>query len=1012
LRSKLDFPSEDIIFDCQVLPLGLPEFAGRALDFISAVEELKRTCPGVSFIAGLNNLSLPFRGLNMLRDALHSVFLNQAIPKGLNLAIAWPGALPLFDDIDAETRALCEEMVLNASADARHLERFSAFVNFRADTATCLPVRSPGLWSEAVGVKPRSVRKEAVEMQKALRDRRQAASPEQQKLFLRQLGCKVTSKAQPLKPDAGAGLPDLCRLEGSVDRERLLRIAVAKSRVSPDELAKYCNVELVKRIFIVATPPQGKTLAEADYKEYFDAGCDICGTGTLASTSYEESKAAAQLAKSAASLATKGDSSKPRFVAGVMGPTEHSLSSSPSPDDPSFRSATWEELVATYTEQVRGLVDGGADLLAIEMVSDTLNAKAAIFAIDEYCTQSKKERPPLLITAVITDSGRMPCGQSIEAFCVSVGHAKPLSLGVSGPLDAEPTQRAVDALARFWGRAWCHASSTTASASLAAQADKGLLNFVGTCGLPAVDLSPAASALRSFRPRALLSMPPALRLAGLEVVEVLPDTGNVHLVGQRCNIGGSERFRGLVNAYKYTKHDSRWEAALKVCVDQCHAGADLLDFNFDSNLIDAKWAMGKFLRLCASNATVARVPCVLGSAEWPVIEAGLRSVQGKSVVNAISFVQGEEEFLRLAKACLRYGAAVVVMTVDMPEEQSSFQARVNIGQRAYELLRKKLDFPAEDIIFDCNVAPVDRQGSAKDFIDAVAELKRTCPGVSFIGGVGNLSLMHRGAPPLREALHSLFLCHAVPVGLNLAIVDVGRLPRSGDLEAQTRRVCEEAILNDSEDGNHTKRLELYGTYLGGGAVMETQEALALPAALFGKPGSPGFTQPLRTLVQATGTLTNSIFQQYGSKAHTAMNFHRNQACIGLKRQVWFSSISGWMGQGGTGITAGASTFMDCCALRERAMFYQNMCVAVEWGPVGEIGLRRTLYGSRDVFAQFDLGQKLLSPENAQYLMRAVCCMPTDPYEVIGLVFLDQAWQNTLAGVSAGSGLERKTFVDQ
>jgi len=310
--------------------------------------------------------------------------------------------------------------------------------------------------------------------------------------------------------------------------------------------------------------------------------------------------------------------------------------------------------------------------------------------------------------------------------------------------------------------------------------------------------------------------------------------------------------------------------------------------------------------------------------------------------------------------------------------------------------------------------PADRPGSVRDFLDAVAELKRTCPLVSFIGGVGNMSLPYRGAPPLREALHGLFLAHAIPMGLNMAIADLGKLPRRRDLEAQTIKICEEVILNESEDGNHTERLQLYGAYLSGGAAAEgavPDQLSTLPAAIPHRPGNRPFSQPLRTLVQATGTITASIFQNFASKSHAAMNFHRLNAGVELRRQVWFSSISAWMGQGGTGIVAGASLVMDGASLRERAMGYQIMGTAVEWGAVGEIGLRRTLYGSRDVFAQFDLGQKLVSPENAQHLMRVVCCLPADPYEVIALGFLDQTWQMTLAGVVAGGGLDRKTFAD-
>jgi len=506
-----------------------------------------------------------------------------------------------------------------------------------------------------------------------------------------------------------------------------------------------------------------------------------------------------------------------------------------------------------------------------------------------------------------------------------------------------------------------------------------------------------------------------MQLAGLEAYAIRPDDG-FKMVGQRCNLEGCAQFKGFVDAYKYTKEGNDWQHALGVCMQQISAGADILDFNLDSELTDSQWAIGKFLRICGTEESVAKMPFVLSSSKWPVIEEGLRSVQGKSIVNAISLMQGEEEFLRLARACRRYGAAVVVMTVASPEELPAFQERVRIGQLAYRLLRTKLDFPAEDIIFDCGILPVSREASAKDFMEAVAELKRACPLVSFIGGVGNLSLPFRAAPPLRSALHSAFLQHAIPRGLNLAIVDPGALPCFKDIEAQTRKVCEEAVLADPQDGA-LDRLESYAAFLSGGIAEEVPAALVprydLPEAIpFGpKTLSPSFRQAIHTLVQGTGTINASIFQTFGSKAHTASVFHRDMAGLSVRRAVWFSSISVWMGQGGSGPITGASSMMDGVSLYQRWMGFQNTGVSVEWGAIGEIGLRRTIYGSRDVFAQFDLGQKLIGPADTQFLMRTCCCGVHDPYEVVGMAYLDQTWQMTLAGVTASGGLERKTFAD-
>jgi len=1020
LRTQLDFPPEDIIFDCHVLLMGLPDFAPRASSFISAVAELKRSCPCVSFVGGVNNLSLPFRGLDMLRDALHSVFLYHAIPKGLNLAIARPGALPLYSEIDAETRTLCEELLLNASSDGAHLERFMAFVNFRSNNVACLPVQQPGLskWAEdeeGNWYRASAVLKEAKENQRTLTQARQDSSPGAQKSFLKTLRCEVACSEEPVKPETGTGLPDPCRVDGFVNKDQLTGTITARGGARPDDVLKYLNAELKKRVCIIASPVQENVDTEDGYKAYFTSGADICGTNTLFSTAYEQSKAAAQLAKGAAAEVTRREAGKPRLVAGVLGPTGTPLSSPGA-------GATWDEVVAAYTEQVRGLVDGGVDLLAIEMVSDTLNAKAAIYAIDEYFSQAGKDRLPLLIGVSVAD-GRTQSGQTVEAFLVSVRHAKPLTVGVSGALGKGELKRLSQALAAA-SLGWCHASvgatgetpDACAAGVLELTSDK-LLNFAGSCGATPAHVSAIAARVQAIVPRPLPTLPrsPAMQLAGLEAYAVKQD-GGFHMVGQRCNMNGSAKFKGLIDAYKYTKEGNTWEAALEVCTDQCAKGADILDMNFDSELIDSKWAMGKFLRLCATRPSVAKVPFVLSSKDWPVIEEGLRSVQGKCVVNAISLVQGEEEFLRLGRACMRYGAAVVVMTLDAPDSFPSLEEKVGAGQRAYRLLRSKLDFPAEDIILDCNVLPVGEGSSARDFVDAVAELRRTCPSCSLIAGLGSLSLPFRGVAPLREALHSVFLHHAIPKGLNMAILDPGALPPYETIEAQTRKLCDEAVLGESADGGHAARLQAYGSYLAGGAAealdVGALAAYELPTAItpHGR-GTPGVTQPIQCLVQGTGTINSSYFQMFGSKCHTALVFHRDMACLNVKRQVWFSSISAWMGQGGSGPTTGASSIMDGLSLYERWLGWGTTGVAVEWGAIGEIGLRRTIYGSRDVFAQFDLGQKLIPPMDAQYLMRSVCCNTADPYEVIGLAYLDQTWQMTLAGLTSGGGLERKNFAD-
>jgi 5-methyltetrahydrofolate--homocysteine methyltransferase len=340
-------------------------------------------------------------------------------------------------------------------------------------------------------------------------------------------------------------------------------------------------------------------------------------------------------------------------------------------------------------------------------------------------------------------------------------------------------------------------------------AKDGLLNFVGgCCGTFPSHIAAVAQKVKDCPPRKLPELPKYanMMLSGLEPAIITEDSG-FQLVGERCNLMGSAKFKKLVDAYK-------WDEAMEVCLAQCEKKADILDFNFDSDLIDGQSAMGKFMRLCVTEPNVAKLPFMIDSSKWPVIEEGLKCVQGKSIVNSISLKVGEEEFLRQAKLCMRYGAAVVVMAFDEQGQAATFEDKVRICQRSYKLMRTKIDFPPEDIIFDCNVLTIatglpEHNGYGIDFINAVAEIKRTCPCVSFSGGLSNLSFSFRGLNSLRDAMHTVFLYHAVPKGLNMSIVNPGGLPRYTDIDAKSRKLCEEVILNKSADGKHVERFLEY-----------------------------------------------------------------------------------------------------------------------------------------------------------------------------------------------------------
>lgn len=687
-------------------------------------------------------------------------------------------------------------------------------------------------------------------------------------------------------------------------------------------------------------------------------------------------------------------------------------------------------------------MDGGVDMLMIEAVADTLSAKAAIYSVDEYFTKNKKKRLPLIISASVEDSsGKTLSGATVEAFYVSVKHARPLMVGVSSKLDASQVKAFYKPLADI-SDCWCGvcaggADSSKFASAMADLAKERLVNFVGgDAGVLPASVSAAAKAVAAgVSLRALRSPNVGLRLSGLEALLPKSDEG-VQVVGQRCTSMGSAKFKKQINAFKATHSDVHLRAAVDICLKQAENGADILDINLDSDVTDytsPPWRgeMSKFVSAAAENPKISKLPFMICSSDWEIAKEGLKAAPGKCIVNALCLMVGEEEFVRIAKECKSFGAALVVLAIGESGAAESYEDKVRVCQRSYKLLRTRVDFPAEDIIFDCGTSLLgypETVLAAVNFINAMAEIKRTCPAVSFIGGLSNLSAPFRGLNRLRDAMHSVFLNVAAPKGLNLCIAESSYLPPYSDIDAEMRTKCEELILNKGGDPV-AKFLSYVESHAGKGlsasldeesglnatgdvslqmytpAAEETALAMPEPARL-----TPHFKQPLADMVQATGTINASIFQTFGSKAHAAMNFHRMEQCCANKRSVMFSSISVWMGQGGSGPVTGASAILDGTAMWERQQGLCNMGCTVLWGAIGEIGLRLAIYGSRDVFAQFDLGQKLIGPADTQFLEKQIMTC-NDVLEFIGMAYLDQTWQNTLAG-AGGGGLEgRKTFAD-
>lgn len=597
---------------------------------------------------------------------------------------------------------------------------------------------------------------------------------------------------------------------------------------------------------------QPKIIAEIE-KAYLDAGADILETNTFNATrvsqadygmeeiTYELNLAGARVAREVADAKTLETPERPRFVAGVLGPTSRTCSISPDVNNPGYRNVTFDELVENYTEATRGLIEGGADLILIETIFDTLNAKAAIFAVQGVFEEVGIELP-IMISGTITDaSGRTLSGQTTEAFWNSVRHAQPISVGLNCALGAKELRPYVEELAtkaNTFVSAHPNAGLPNAfgeydespeqmAAVVEEFAASGLLNIVGgCCGTTPAHIQAIAEAVGRHAPRQLPDIPKACRLSGLEPFTISRESLFVN-VGERTNITGSAKFARLIREENYAE-------ALEVAQQQVEAGAQVIDINMDEGMLDSKAAMVTFLNLIASEPDISRVPIMIDSSKWEVIEAGLKCIQGKGIVNSISMKEGVEAFIHHAKLCKRYGAAVVVMAFD-EDGQADTEARKNeICARSYDILVNQVGFPPEDIIFDPNIFAVatgieEHNNYAVDFINACAYIRDNLPYALTSGGVSNVSFSFRGNNPVREAIHSVFLYHAIQNGLTMGIVNAGQLEIYDEIPAALRERVEDVVLNRTPAGTDAL-LAIADDYRGGGAVKEaeTEEWRGLP----------------------------------------------------------------------------------------------------------------------------------------------------------------------------------------
>lgn len=585
-------------------------------------------------------------------------------------------------------------------------------------------------------------------------------------------------------------------------------------------------------------------IIQSIHRQYFEAGADIVETNTFSGTRiamadyqmeevvYELNYQSAKIAREVADELTAKEPHKPRFVAGAMGPTNRTASLSPDVNDPGFRAITFDELVEAYYEQARGLWDGGCDIFLIETVFDTLNAKAALFAVQQLAEERGFE-PLIMVSGTITDaSGRTLSGQTTEAFWNSIAHAPLLSVGLNCALGASQLKeysKELNRVADIYTSAYPNAGLPNAfgeyDESPAAMAriieehflKEGLLNIVGgCCGTTPDHIRAIAEVAAKYPPRQKTQIPPYPRYAGLEPLTIFPDSNFVN-VGERTNVTGSSKFAKLIL-------NEQFEEALSVALHQIEGGAQILDVNMDEGMLDSEKAMNRFLNLIASEPNIAKIPIMIDSSKWTVIEAGLKCVQGKSIVNSISLKEGEDKFIEQAKKVRMYGAAVIVMAFDEEGQADSYERKIQICERAYHILTQKVGFPPQDIIFDPNIFAVatgieEHNEYGKAFIDATRWIKQNLPGALVSGGVSNFSFSFRGNNFVREAMHSIFLYHAIKAGMDMGIVNAGVIPLYDDIQPDLREHIEDVLFNRREDA--TERLvNLSETLKGAGKKQE------------------------------------------------------------------------------------------------------------------------------------------------------------------------------------------------
>ena len=888
---KVGFPPEDIIFDPNILTIatGMNEHNAYGVDFINATREIKMQCPFVKISGGVSNLSFGFRGVNNIREAIHSVFLYHAVnngdlvdglfPWGLDMGIVNAANMEIFEDLPKDLCKLVEDCVLNKNQGESGSEATEALLErsmkerewkeqrkkLKEMAANGPPPEHKGrkggvLWEELLHTLPADLTTLPFYQDEPAR----VAEAEARKAEVMSQTAPRNSAAKDtsLYEDVRAGKRQFVHGKDSV-KDYLTELMKKEILIFDggmgtmiqlrklDEAAyageKYkewpCSVKGNNDCLSITQP---KIIQEI-HEGYLDGGAELIGTNTFSGTTIAQADyqmegevdelniSSAQVAVKACRAVEAKDPTKPRFVAGSVGPTNRTLSISPNVEDPGFRNITFMELVDAYKQQILGLVKGGCDLIMVETIFDTLNAKAALYAFDVVREEAggALDDMPLMISGTIVDqSGRTLSGQTTEAFYVSMRHAKPFSIGLNCALGAKqmlPFLTKLSNCAECFVTVYSNAGLPNAMggydetpADMAkdnlAFAEAGLVNMVGgCCGSQPSHINAIADVLKGKAPRPLPEQKePYMWLSGLEDLVMTKEKLRFVNIGERCNIAGSIAFKKLVMAGNYQK-------CMEVAAKQVAGGAHVVDINLDDGLLDGVSAMQKFCKIAVTEPDVSKVPFMIDSSKFEIVEAGLQCVQGRCIVNSISLKVGEELFIEHAKKVKRYGAAVVVMAFDEEGQAATEAEKIRICRRSYDLLvGPKVGFPPEDIIFDPNILTIatgmnEHNAYGVDFINATREIKMQCPFVKISGGVSNLSFGFRGVNNIREAIHSVFLYHAVnngdlvdglfPWGLDMGIVNAANMEIFEDLPKDLCKLVEDCVLNKNQGESGSEATE-------------------------------------------------------------------------------------------------------------------------------------------------------------------------------------------------------------